>query len=183
MTQLIKKIGVFCGGKKGYSDLYRKEVQTFADKACELNLTIVYGGAHIGLMGVLADQIIKNNGTIVGVMPQKLVDIEQAHTELTKLHIVTSMDERKSLIGELSDAFVMLPGGTGSLDEFFEMFTLTQLGYQNKPCAILNINHYYDHLIKFLDHATQEGFLMPKQREMIITTENTVELLEKLMNK
>ncbi|HVT62378.1 MAG TPA: TIGR00730 family Rossman fold protein, partial [Legionellaceae bacterium] len=112
----------------------------------------------------------------------KLVDIEHAHTDLTELRIVHTMDERKALMAELSDAFVMLPGGTGSLDEFFEMFTLMQLGYQNKPCAILNINGYYDHLITFLDHATQEGFLVPQQREKIITSGDDVTLLERLMS-
>lgn len=181
MTRAIEKIAIFCGAKMGISDTYCEEVQKFVDEVCTLGLTIVYGGGNVGLMGVIADQTLKNNGKIIGVIPRKLVDIERAHTELTDLHIVNSMDERKALIAELSDAFIILPGGTGSLDEFFEMFTLMQLGYQNKPCAILNINGYYDHLIKFLDHATMEGFLMLKQREKIITTKNSADLLEKLM--
>ena len=180
MQRNIENIGIFCGAKPGASEVYCKEVETFVNRACEIKLTFVYGGGKVGLMGALADQVIKNAGKIIGVIPQKLRDIELAHHGITDLRIVQSMEERKSLIAELSDAFVMLPGGTGSLDEFFEMFTLLQLGYQNKPCAILNINHYYDHLIKFLDHATQEGFLMPKQREMIITSECSKDLLDKL---
>jgi uncharacterized protein (TIGR00730 family) len=178
MRRVIESVGVFCGAKMGTSDIYCKEVQDFVTILCELGLTIVYGGGNVGLMGAIADQAIKNKGKIIGVMPRKLVDIECAHTGLTELHIVNTMDERKALIAELSDMFVMLPGGTGSLDEFFEMFTLLQLGYQNKPCAILNMNHYYDHLIHFLDHATQEGFLLKNQRDMILTTKNPLELLE-----
>ncbi len=180
MTQAIKKVAIFCGAKMGASEAYAQGVQEFVDQLCKLGLTIVYGGANIGLMAVLANQALKNNGKIIGVIPKKLVDIEQAHKSLTDLHIVDSMTERKSMMAEISDAFVMLPGGTGSLDEFFEMFTLMQLGYQNKPCAILNINHYYDSLIKFLDHATKEGFLRDLHRDEIITADSSIELLKKM---
>ena len=165
----------------GKSNGYSKAIQELADKLCKSSITLVYGGANIGLMSVLAEQMLKNDGKVIGVMPKKLVDIEQAHTGLTDLRIVNSMNERKSLIAELADAFVMFPGGTGSLDEFFEMFTLTQLGYHDKPCAILNVNNYYDDLIKFLDNAKTEGFLLTRYREMIITANNSVELMEKIM--
>lgn len=181
MNKKIEKIAVFCGSQMGNSNGYSKATQELADTLCKSSITLVYGGAKIGLMGVLADQMLNNDGKVIGVMPKKLVDIEQAHTRLTDLRIVNSMNERKSVIAELSDAFVMFPGGTGSLDEFFEMFTLTQLGYHDKPCAILNVDNYYDYLIKFLDHAKNEGFLRAQYREMIITANNAVELMEKMM--
>lgn len=181
MTKKINKIAVFCGSQMGNADDYSKGTQELAETFCEAAITLVYGGANIGLMGMLADQMLKNGGKVIGVIPKKLVDIEQAHTGLTDLHIVNSMNERKLTMGELSDAFVLFPGGTGSLDEFFEMYTLTQLGYHDKPCAILNVNKYYDYLIKFLDHANKEGFLRTPSRELIISADNSAELLEKIM--
>lgn len=165
----------------GVSDTYRDTVQHLVDALCQRGLTIVYGGGYVGLMGVVADQTLKNHGNIIGVIPRAMVDIELAHPGLTALHIVDSMNERKVLMAELSDAFILLPGGVGSLDEFFEMVTLRQLRYQNKPCAILNSHHYYDHLIKFLDHANQEGFLTDPHHHMFITTDSIEELLMELV--
>lgn len=181
IAKKINKIAVFCGSQLGNAEDYSSSTRELAETLCEADVTLIYGGANIGLMGVLADQMLKNGGKVIGVMPKKLVDIEQAHTGLTDLHIVNTMNERKLVMGQLSDAFVLFPGGTGSLDEFFEMYTLTQLGYHNKPCAILNVNNYYDYLLKFLDHATAEGFLRTGSRELIFSADNSTELLEKIM--
>lgn len=174
------RIGVFCGSKMGRTGAYEAGVRGFVDSVANTSASLLYGGATVGLMGVFAEHALQHGIDIIGVIPKKLVDIEQSHPGLTQMHVVESMEERKAVMAKLSDCFVMLPGGTGSLDEFFEMFTLTQLGYHHKPCAILNSNGYYDHLIQFLDHATTEGFLSAESRKMIITVDSVEDLLKQL---
>lgn len=176
----IKKIGVFCGANAGSDPIYTQATIQLAEYLVDAGITLVYGGSKAGLMGILADSVLKNNGQVIGVIPQSLVNVELAHPHLSELHIVNSMQERKTLIAELSDGFIMLPGGAGSLDEFFEMYTLAQLGYHAKPCSILNMNNYYDHLLTFLDHAVDQGFMKQAYRNMIIIEKTPQILLQKL---
>ena len=179
---IFKKIGVFCGSSRGNSALYAESAEQLADVMSSKKMTLVYGGAKVGLMNCIAERMLKNGSPVIGVIPQSLAEVEIAHEGLTELHMVNSMHERKVLITELSDGFVMLPGGPGSLDEFFEVFTLGQLGYHLKPFGILNVNGYYDHLLRFLDHAVTQGFLKQIHRNMIIIDESADLLVNKLMN-
>src|SRR3990167_3727265 len=140
--KIIQNVAIFCGSSEGKKSIYADAARELAVALCRNDLSIVFGGAKIGLMGVIADAVLKESGRAIGVIPKSLIDVEIAHENLTHLHIVNSMSERKVLIDELSDAYVLLPGGAGSLDEFFNILTAAQLGYHKKPCAILNINHY-----------------------------------------
>ncbi len=180
-TKKINSIAVFCGANTGRNPAYQESAKELANKLMAEEITLVYGGANVGLMKVIADHILENDGEVIGVIPQSLVDVEIAHEGLTQLHVVDSMNRRKELIAELSDAFIMMPGGVGSLDELFEMVTLGQLGYQDKPCGILNVDHYYDQLIAFLDHAVTEGFIKPIHRNMLSVAENPEKLLQQFI--
>jgi uncharacterized protein (TIGR00730 family) len=144
----------------------------------EQSIGIVYGGAHLGLMGALADAAMAAGGEVTGVMPQSLVDREIAHTGLTKLHIVHSMHERKQMMASLSDASVALPGGFGTLEEFCEVLTWNQLGIHRKPCGLLNIRGYYDGLLALFDHGVSEGFIPPPHRNAIVADADPRQLLE-----
>jgi uncharacterized protein (TIGR00730 family) len=141
---------------------------------------LVYGGAHVGLMGLLADTVLAEGGEAVGVIPRGLVDREIGHTGLTDLHVVGSMHERKALMAELSDAFVALPGGLGTLEELFEIYTWAQLGLHQKPCALLNVEGYYTGLAAFLDHAVDERFLRAEHRATLIVEEDVEALMDSL---
>jgi uncharacterized protein (TIGR00730 family) len=178
----IKKLGIFCGANMGNSSLYSEAAENLADLMSAMGIDLVYGGAKVGLMGAIANRMVQNGAAVIGVIPKSLFDVEIAHEGLTKLHVVNSMHERKALISELSDGFIMLPGGPGSLDEFFEMFTWGQLGYHTKPCGILNIAGYYDHLLKFLDNAVSQGFLKQVHRNMIIVDQSPAQLINNFMN-
>ena len=138
---------------------------------------VVYGGAHVGLMGIVADTALAAGGEVIGVMPQALVDREIAHTGLTELHVVASMHERKALMAELADAFVAVPGGIGTLEELIEVYTWSQLGIHDKPMGVLNVNGYYDGLAALLDHALQEGFLRAEHRAAMHAEPTAEELL------
>jgi uncharacterized protein (TIGR00730 family) len=175
----IKKIAVFCGSSIGNNLIYAEVAKQLAISMAHAGMALVYGGAHVGLMGVLADHVLNEKGHVVGVIPQSLVDVEIAHPGLTELHIVHSMHERKAKIADMSDGFILLPGGPGSLDEFFEMITFAQLGYHSKPCGILNVNGYYDYLLKFLDQAVDHGFMKAVYRHMIIVEQSPPVLLHK----
>lgn len=180
--QSIKKLAVFCGGNSGQHQGYILAAQQFAKELVQANISLVYGGAKIGIMGAIADCMLALGGHVIGVIPQFLVEHEIAHPNLSQLHIVTNMQERKSLINDLSDGFVMLPGGMGSLDEFFEMNVMSQLGFHNKPCAILNSENYFDKLIDFLDHSVKEGFVKNIFREKIMIDNNAKNLLQQLIH-
>lgn len=182
MLAYSKKIAIFCGSHTGNNPLFSEAAKQLAILMAHAGITLVYGGAKVGLMGVLADEMLKNNGYVIGIMPKSLVDVEIAHQYLTELRVVDSMHERKAMLAELADGFMMLPGGPGSLDEFFEMFTWAQLGYHSKPCSILNICNYYDHLLKFLDQATEQGFMKQVYRDMIIVEDSPGILLQKINN-
>ena len=139
MPTKLNAISVFCGSSSGTNPIYKTEAEKLAHTLFEKDITLIYGGANIGLMGALANSLLDKGGSVIGVIPKSIVDLEIAHTKLTKLHIVDSMHERKALMENLSDGCILFPGGSGSLDEFFEMFTWSQLNLHTKPCGILNI--------------------------------------------
>ncbi len=141
-------------------------------------MVLVYGGGSVGLMGVLSTEIMKLGGEAIGVIPKFLADKELAHSSITELHVVDSMHERKARMAELSDGFIALPGGIGTLEELFEIYTWAQLGLHTKPCGVLNVNGYYDHLIAFLNHMVQEQFMKTKNQEMLLIKDNAPQLLE-----
>ena len=176
----MKRICVFCGSNAGARSEYAEAARALATVLAERKLGIIYGGGNVGLMGVLADAALARGGEVIGVIPQKLVDKEVAHRGVTELRIVETMHERKALMNDLSDAFLALPGGFGTLDEFFEVLTWSQLGFHGKPCALLNVAGYYDGMLAMLDHAVTERFLRPAHRELIIADTDPLRLLQRL---
>jgi uncharacterized protein (TIGR00730 family) len=176
-----RSICVFCASAIGASTQYVVETQRFARAAVERGIRVVYGGASVGLMGVLADAVLAAGGEVVGVIPGALVDREIAHRGLTELRIVGTMHERKATMAQLADAFVALPGGLGTLEELFEVWTWAQLGLHAKPCGILNAHRYYERLIAFLDHACDEGFVRQAQRAALAVDDDPGRLLERLL--
>jgi len=176
----MKRICVFCGSNAGARSEYAEAARALATVLAERKLGIVYGGGNVGLMGVLADAALARGGEVIGVIPQKLVDKEVAHHGVTELRIVETMHERKALMNDLSDAFLALPGGFGTLDEFFEVLTWAQLGFHGKPCALLNVAGYYDGMLAMLDHAVTERFLRPAHRELVIADTDPLRLLQRL---
>ncbi len=142
--------------------------------------TLVYGGGKVGLMGVIGDAAMAAGGRVIGVTPRRLVEKEVAHTGLTELRVVDSMHERKAMMAELSDAFIALPGGIGTFEEFFEVLTWSQLGFHAKPCGLLNVAGYYDQLLGFLDHSVTQGFLRKEHRSMVLTDTEPARLLDQL---
>ena len=176
----MKRICVFCGSNAGARSEYAEAARALATVLAERKLGIVYGGGNVGLMGVLADAALEHGGEVIGVIPQKLVDKEVAHRGVTELLVVETMHERKALMNDLSDAFLALPGGFGTLDEFFEVLTWSQLGFHGKPCALLNVAGYYDGMLAMLDHAVTERFLRPAHRELVIADTDPLRLLQRL---
>ncbi|MBV9403553.1 MAG: TIGR00730 family Rossman fold protein [Candidatus Eremiobacteraeota bacterium] len=158
---------VFCGSQTGSNPIYARSAVELARAVVAKDMGIVYGGGSIGLMGVLADAMLAQNGTIIGVIPQALADREVAHSGLTQLHLVTSMHERKAMMSDLSDAFIALPGGYGTLDELCEAITWFQLGIHDKPVGLLNVDGYFDALLAMFDHAENEGFISPENRRIL----------------
>ncbi len=155
----MKRICVFCGSHIGSRDAYSRGAVNLGRALAQRDLELVYGGASIGVMGVVADTVIAAGGTATGIIPQSLVDKEIAHQGLTELRVVETMHERKATMAELSDGFIALPGGIGTLEELFEILTFAQLGFHRKPCGLLNIEGYYDCLLDFLEHAVRESFV------------------------
>ncbi len=177
----MKRICIFCGSSPGSRPAYAAAAEALARYLVSKGIAIVYGGGNVGLMGVLADTALAAGGEVIGVIPRSLVEKEVAHTRLRDLRIVNSMHERKALMAELSDAFIALPGGYGTFDEFCEILTWTQLGLQNKPCGILNVDGYYDRLLEMFDHAVQEQFVKPAHRQMVISESDAEALLDRLL--
>jgi uncharacterized protein (TIGR00730 family) len=166
---MAKRFCVFCGSSSGSRQSYAIATALLARYLVANGISIVYGGGSIGLMGVLANAVIEQGGKIIGIIPKSLVAKEGAHAHLSSLRIVDSIPERKALMAQLSDGFIALPGGFGTLAEFCEVLTLTQLGLQHKPCGILNIEGYYDTLLRLFDDAVSEQFLKPVHRELVFS--------------
>ena len=175
----MNSICVFCGSSPGNDPAYAAAAQRLGRTLAERDTTLVYGGGHVGLMGVVADAALEAGGEVIGVMPRSLVDREIGHTGLTKLHVVGSMHERKALMSELSDGFVALPGGNGTLEEFFEVLTWAQLGEHGKPCGLLNVAGYYDPLLAVFDRMVDRAFLKEEHRNLVLVEEDAKSLLER----
>ena len=173
-------ICVFCASSAGANPAYRRAAEEFGAAVANEGRRLVYGGGKVGLMGVVADSVLQAGGTAIGVIPQHLLDREIGHQNLTELRVVRSMHERKQQMSDLADAFVLLPGGIGSLEEFFEIWTWGQLGLHQKPYGILNVAGYFDSLLAFLDHAVQERFVREEYRGLVVVAADSVDLLAKL---
>ncbi|MES1175792.1 MAG: TIGR00730 family Rossman fold protein [Myxococcales bacterium] len=174
------RLCVFCGSSFGAREEYRAGAEAFGMLLARHQIELVYGGAHAGLMGALADAVLAAGGRVIGVIPEALVERELAHRGVSDLRIVGSMHERKALMASLSDGFVALPGGIGTLEELFEVWTWSQLGLHQKPCALLDMAGFYSGLAAFMDHVVREGFLKPKQRQALIVEADARVLLERL---
>ena len=173
-----RRVCVFCGSSPGSKAAYRADAVCLGKLLGQAGLGLVYGGAQVGLMGALADAAHDHGCEVIGVIPRSLAGIEVAHQRLTRLILVETMHERKALMAQQADAFVALPGGFGTLDEFFEILTWAQLGIHAKPCVLVNTAGYYDHLLTFLQGATGEGFLKPKNYALIHVVGNAAEALQ-----
>jgi uncharacterized protein (TIGR00730 family) len=176
----MKRVCVFCGSSEGSDPVYREAARQMGEVLAGRGLVLVYGGGGIGLMKVLADAMLARGGEVVGIMPEPLMAKELAHTGLTDLRIVGSMHERKALMAELSDAFVALPGGYGTLEEFCEVLTWAQLGIHRKPCGLLNVNGYFDPLRELFDRFVREGFLSSANRTLVVEARAPDALLDAL---
>jgi uncharacterized protein (TIGR00730 family) len=174
------RVCVFCGSSSGARPEYAEVAAGFGRALAARGIELVYGGGCVGLMGVLADATLAAGGHVIGVIPQSLVDWEVAHTRLPDLRVVGSMHERKALMAELADAFVALPGGLGTLEELFEVWTWAQLGLHAKPCGLLDARAYFGQLRGFVDHAVAEGFLRPEHRAMLVVEQTPEALLDEL---
>lgn len=176
----MKRICVFCGSSAGSQPEYRACAEELGAELTRRNIGLVYGGGNVGLMGAIADSVLKAGGEAIGVIPEHLMAREIGHNRLTKLHVVHSMHERKALMADLSDAFIALPGGFGTLEEFFEVLTWSQLGLHVKPCGIVNVRGYYTPLLHMLDHAVRERFLKAENRALVLARDTPSELLQAL---
>lgn len=175
----MNNLCVYCGSNPGRQPAYTEAAAALANAFLKKDIGLVYGGASVGIMGIIADTMLAGSGEVTGVMPQSLVDREVSHPGLTRLKIVSSMHERKAMMAELSDGFIALPGGLGTIEELFEVLTWAQLGFHQKPCALFNVAGYYDHLSAFLDHMVEEGFVKPIHRSMLIVENDPDRLLER----
>ena len=177
----LDQLAVYCGSAPGSDPAFAEATRATAAAMVRERIQLVYGGGRLGLMGLIADSVLELGGEVYGVIPQALVDIEVAHPSVTELHIVETMHERKAKMTELADAFLALPGGVGTLDEFFEAWSWNALGYHKKPFCLLNVKGYWDGLIEFIDHATESGFMSAARRNQLLvadTPEHALELLD-----
>lgn len=177
-VNFMKKICVYCGSSSGRASAYLESSRKLGKELVKRNIGLVYGGASVGLMGEIANTVLDGGGEVIGVIPQSLVDKEVSHDGLTELRVVDSMHERKAILAEISDGFIALPGGLGTLEELFEVLTWSQLGFHKKPCALLNVDHYYAGIFNFLNHAVEEQFIKSIHRDMLLIEEDPSKLLE-----
>ena len=176
----VKTLCVYCGSSPGRNAAYAVAARALGQAMVERGIRLVYGGASVGIMGVVADEVMRLGGEAIGVIPEALMRKELAHAGLSELHVTPSMHARKTLMAELADAFVALPGGIGTFEELFEVWTWAQLGFHRKPCALLNVAGYYDGLIAFLDHTAGEGFVRREQRDMLLVDSDASALLARI---
>ena len=172
----IENVAVFCASAHGVNPIYRAAAEELGRALAARNIGLIYGGARVGLMQAVADATLAGGGRVVGVIPEVLVDLEVAHQGLTELHVTSTMHTRKALMGERSDAFVILPGGFGTFEELFEVLAWQTLKLHSKPIVLLNTNNFYDGMLTFLDHCLREGMMSEKKREILLVA-NTVEEL------
>jgi uncharacterized protein (TIGR00730 family) len=176
----MKRICVFCGSSLGNREAYRQSATAMGRELASRGIGLVYGGGNVGLMGVVADAVLAGGGEVIGVIPRSLAEREIAHIGVTDLRVVDSMHTRKAMMAELSDAFVAMPGGVGTFEEFFEVVTWTQLGLHRKPCGLLNSSGFYTPLVAFIDQAVTEGFIKPIHRASIVVDTEPAALLDAL---
>lgn len=176
----MNSVCVFTGSSDGSKVIYRNAAQSLGRETAQRNMTLVYGGATVGLMGAVADAALDAGGSVIGILPKALAELEIAHTRLSELRIVDSMHTRKMAMAEASDAFIALPGGLGTLEEIFEVWTWTQLGVHAKPLGFLNVDGYYDGLFSFLDQTVESGFVRPAHRELAQSHTDPAALLDLL---
>jgi uncharacterized protein (TIGR00730 family) len=177
----IERICVFCGSRPGARPEYLDAARRLGSLLAERRIGLVYGGASVGIMGAVANAVLKGGGEVIGVIPRAMVDRELAHDHLTELRIVNSMHERKALMADLSHAFIALPGGYGTADEFFEMLTWAQLKIHRKPIGLLNTADYFDPLLAWIDRSVTDGFLKPIYRDMLLIDNDAERLLDKVL--
>ena len=178
----MQSIAIFCGANFNGDQVILKAVEQLTQILADRKISMVFGGGKVGIMGLLADHMINCGGKTIGVIPKFLLDKEVGHTGLTELHVVETMHQRKQLMNDLSDGIIMLPGGFGTLEEFFEVLTWLQLGLHSKPIAILNINGFYDHLLKQMDVMVEKQFLKEANRKLVITSEDPAQLISLMQN-
>ena len=176
----MRRLAVYCGSSIGSDPCFAETAEALGGEMAARDIGLVYGGGRLGLMGVVADSVLEAGGEAYGVIPQALIDLEVAHTGLTELHVVQTMHERKARMTDLTDAFVAIPGGIGTLDELFEAWSWNALGYHAKPFALLNVNGFWDGMIDFLDHVTVSGFMSPARRAQLLVGDSIGEVIEKL---
>lgn len=180
MVISMRRLAVFCGANPGLDPVYTQAARSLADVMAAEGIELVYGAGSVGLMGVIADRMLEHGMNVIGVIPQHLMDLEVGHTGIPDLRIVDTMHERKMLMAELSDGFIAMPGGIGTLEEIIEVFTWNQLGIHAKPCGFLNVAGYYDRLFSFLDHAVDAGFLKTVHRESLLIDISPGMLVERM---
>jgi uncharacterized protein (TIGR00730 family) len=176
----MKRIAVYCGSRKGVRPGYAAAAEQLGALLARERIELVYGGGCIGLMGVVADAVLEHGGHVIGVIPEKLVIKEVVHEKLPDLRVVKTMHERKALMAELADAFIALPGGYGTFEEFFEVLAWGQLGWHRKPIGLLDCGGFYEPLLRFLDHTVAEGFIKPDHRRLVFSEPDAAKLLQRL---
>ncbi len=181
MTKDFRTLCVYCGSSEGNDPAYADAARALGTQMAGRGLSLVYGGGHVGLMGVIADAVLAAGGEVTGVIPAALMDAEVGHERLTRLHVVKDMHERKAIMAELADGFIAMPGGIGTLEELFEVMTWLQLGYHAKPVGLLNVQGFYDGLLAFLDKQRETGFLRQEHRGLLIAEDQPSALLERLL--
>jgi len=177
----LKRVCVFCGSSPGAQPEYVRAAAEMGRVLASDQIGLVYGGSKVGMMGAIASAVMAANGEVIGIIPEWLVKKEVAYQGITDLRVVDSMHERKALMAELSDGFIALPGGFGTIEEFFEVLTWSQLGIHKKPCGLLNIGHYFDSAIEFMDHAVEEQFISPDSRALVIIDDDPALLIKKFL--
>jgi uncharacterized protein (TIGR00730 family) len=179
---IMRRICVFCGSSSGLRPSYTNAAKELGRYIAASRIELVYGGAKVGLMGTMADAALKAGGVVIGVIPEHLMEREVGHVGLTKMHVVGSMHERKALMSDLSDAFIALPGGLGTFEEFCEVVTWSQLGLHQKPCGLLNVEDYYSPLLQMFDRAVQERFLKQENRGIVLSHTEIAPLIRMMSN-
>lgn len=175
----MKNLCVYCGANAGVSPRYAEAARALARGMVEQNIALVYGGGNVGLMGIIADEVLRLGGEATGVIPTALVEREVGHTGLTRQFIVKDMHERKAMMAQLSDGFIAMPGGMGTLEELFEMLTWSQLGIHAKPIGLLNVDGFYDGLVEFIGKATEQGFIRPQHASLMMVETEAEALLKR----
>jgi uncharacterized protein (TIGR00730 family) len=178
----FKRLCVFCGSSHGTNPAYAEAAKGLGAEFARRGIELVYGGGNVGLMGVVADAVLAAGGRAIGVIPEALMAKELGHRGVQDLRVVKTMHERKAMMAELADGFIAMPGGIGTFEEFFEIVTWAQLGFHAKPCALLNVNGFYDPLLRLIDHSIDEGFVKRKQRALVLVEADFSKLIERMAN-